>query len=150
MSVMDVECGMFEDKPVCTHTIVCDTGEQLPILVLVHGYGGSAALFYKVMKPLSMRFKLILIDLIGMGNSSRPTNFSLEFSAQEAVEYFVDYLETWRCKMGITDFYLAAHSFGGFICGHYALKYHSHIRKLLLLSPIGCNYATQRENLTYD
>mgnify|MGYP001037924200 CR=1 FL=1 len=29
------------------------------------------------------------------------------------------------------------HSFGGYICGNYALKYHNHIRKLILLSPIG-------------
>lgn len=29
------------------------------------------------------------------------------------------------------------HSFGGYICGNYVLKYHNHIRKLILLSPIG-------------
>lgn len=32
---------------------------------------------------------------------------------------------------------MAAHSFGGYITGNYALKYNKHIRKLLLISPIG-------------
>lgn len=36
-----------------------------------------------------------------------------------------------------TDFYICGHSFGGYITGNYALKYHRHIRKVLLLSPIG-------------
>lgn len=36
-----------------------------------------------------------------------------------------------------TDFYLAAHSFGGYIAGNYALKHHQHIKKLILLSPVG-------------
>ena len=37
----------------------------------------------------------------------------------------------------LKDFVLAGHSFGGFICGHYAVKYPEHIKKLLLMSPIG-------------
>jgi len=43
--------------------------------VLVHGYAGSGALFYKVMKNLSEKFVLILIDILGMGGSSRPDNY---------------------------------------------------------------------------
>lgn len=39
------------------------------------------------------------------------------------------------------DFYLAGHSFGGYLAGNYASKYHQHIRKLLLLSPIGFKFA---------
>ena len=39
--------------------------------------------------------------------------------------------------MDLTDFYLTAHSYGGYMCGHYAVKYHQHVKKLLLLSPIG-------------
>ena len=37
----------------------------------------------------------------------------------------------------LKDFYLAGHSFGGFICGHYAIKYPQYIKKLLMLSPVG-------------
>ena len=37
----------------------------------------------------------------------------------------------------MTDFYLAGHSFGGYLMGNYAIEYHRHIKKLILLSPIG-------------
>ena len=48
-------------------------GDQAkPPLLLVHGFGGSGSLFYKVLRGLSESFYLIVIDLIGMGSSSRP------------------------------------------------------------------------------
>lgn len=32
---------------------------------------------------------------------------------------------------------MAGHSFGGYLCGNYSLTHHKHIKKLLLLSPVG-------------
>jgi len=40
-------------------------------LVWLHGYGGSALLFYKTYKGLAENFCCILPDIIGMGASSR-------------------------------------------------------------------------------
>lgn len=37
----------------------------------------------------------------------------------------------------LKDFYLIGHSFGGYVCGNYALKHHDKIKKLILLSPLG-------------
>jgi pimeloyl-ACP methyl ester carboxylesterase len=88
----------------------------------MHGYGGSGIMFYKIMKPLAENFHLILIDVIGMGASSRPAFTAT--CANEADEYFIDFFEKWRIAMGgLTDFILAGHSFGGYICGHYAARY---------------------------
>jgi cardiolipin-specific phospholipase len=40
--------------------------------------------------------------------------------------------------MGNLDsFVLAGHSFGGYVSGLYALKYPHHVKKLLMLSPLG-------------
>ena len=78
-----------------------------------------------------------MFDLPGMGSSNRPDNFKTTMKPKEVIEYFVEYIETWRTKMDLTDFYLTAHSYGGYMCGHYAVKYHQHVKKLLLLSPIG-------------
>ena len=44
-----------------------------PPLVLCHGFGGSGSLYYKVMRGLAQNFYLIVIDLVGMGSSARPT-----------------------------------------------------------------------------
>jgi pimeloyl-ACP methyl ester carboxylesterase len=90
------------------------------------------------MKPLfEAGFHLIFIDIIGMGSSSRP-EFNEDQTSEEADAYFVQFLENWRKAFGdIKDFYLAGHSFGGYICGNYALKYPQYIKKLLMLSPAG-------------
>ena len=37
----------------------------------------------------------------------------------------------------LTNFVLVGHSLGGYMGGHYACKYPQHIKKLILLSPIG-------------
>jgi pimeloyl-ACP methyl ester carboxylesterase len=41
-------------------------------MVLIHGYGGSSVMFWKIIKPLAENFHLIMIDILGMGASSRP------------------------------------------------------------------------------
>ena len=138
IETQNVEVDQFEGKPVFLRTIKCGLkSENKPILVLTHGYGGSCPLFYKILKKLVSKFYLIMFDLPGMGGSSKPDNFDVNLSPKQVIEYFVGYIEKWRLKMEITDFYLTAHSYGGYICGHYAVKYHQHVKKLLLLSPIG-------------
>ena len=74
-----------------------------------------------------------------MGSSSSEFEFDRsEISPKQVTEYFVEYLEKWRKAMkNITNFFLIGHSYGGFIAGHYACKYHFHIKKLLLMSPVG-------------
>lgn len=106
-----------------------------PTLVLVHGFAGSAALFYRIMKRLAEHFYLVMFDIIGMGCSSRP-----QFRAKnylEANNFMLRIMEEWRKQLNLTNFYLAAHSYGGYLCGIYASWKPEHIRKLLLLSPLG-------------
>ena len=91
-------------------------------MVLVHGYGGSGTLFYKVIRGLTENFHVIVIDLIGMGSSSRPT-WTIK-SGDDADAYFMTIMENWRIEMGnLTDFVLAAHSYGGYLSGTYASLY---------------------------
>ena len=106
-----------------------------PTLVMTHGFNGSVFLFYKALQPLKEHFRLILFDIIGMGTSSRPA-FNLNEPAQ-VDEFFLSVFESWRSTLNLTDFYLAAHSFGGYVMGTYASKHPEHIKKLILLSPLG-------------
>jgi abhydrolase domain-containing protein 5 len=93
-----------------------------PKIVLIHGYGGSSVKFWKIIKPLIENYHLIMIDIIGMGASSRP-RFNLS-DPNKIDEYLVEWLEKWRIKMGLEDFVLAGHSFGGYVSGLYATKHH--------------------------
>ena len=85
-----------------------------------------------------------------MGGSSRPISFSKNlktFSAMDVVDYFVDNFEEWRKALPkyykplrdkeLTGFYILGHSLGGYLSCHYALRYPQHVKKLVLLSPVG-------------
>ena len=79
-----------------------------------------------------------------MGASSRPMgHYKLSFTAEQSLNYFVNYIEKWRKQFSLdfgfelTDFYLMGHSFGAYLASHYTVKYHQHVKKLLLLSPLG-------------
>lgn len=101
--------------------LVEEINNSKPIMVFIHGYGGSSALFFELMKPLSVHFHAIFIDIIGMGGSSR-SDYTVTTSS-EAVEYFMDFLEKWRSARSITGFNLVAHSFGGYLAGLYNVRY---------------------------
>lgn len=52
--------------------------------------------------------------------------------------YYVEALEGWRKNSNIPKIdYLVGHSFGGYWCGSYAIKYPDNLRTLVLLSPVG-------------
>ena len=78
----NIYCGRNKEEDIQLRTVTCgpgpftNTGQKKPVLVLIHGYGGGGALFYKVIKSLTKYFHLILIDIIGMGASSRPDNYN--------------------------------------------------------------------------
>ena len=90
----------------------------------MHGYGASGVIFYRILKPLvEADLHLYLIDILGMGASSRP-DFDEDQTPESADQFFVDFLENWRIAMGdMKDFFLAGHSFGGYVCGNYAVKH---------------------------
>ncbi|KAF6833025.1 alpha/beta hydrolase fold containing protein [Colletotrichum plurivorum] len=112
-------------------------------LVIVHGYGAGLGFFYKNFEPLSRAkgWKLYALDMLGMGNSTRPpfrvTAKTQEEKTAEAEAWFIDALEEWRKKRNIDKFTLVGHSLGGYLSVAYALKYPGHLKKLILASPVG-------------
>lgn len=79
------------------------------------------------------------MDNIGTGLSSKPDDYKRDFfdCAEKSTMYMTTYIERWRKAMDVTNFYLLGHSYGGYMAGSYASKYHQHIKKLILCSPIG-------------
>ncbi|KAJ9138863.1 Alpha/beta-hydrolase [Pleurostoma richardsiae] len=112
-------------------------------LVMLHGYGAGLGFFYKNFEPLSRArgWKLYALDMLGMGNSSRP-HFRVHAKdpagkITEAENFFIDALEEWRRVRNIERFTLLGHSMGGYLAVSYALKYPGHLNKLILVSPVG-------------
>lgn len=119
-------------------------GEQADdTLVMLHGYGAGLGFFYKNFEPLSRvpGWKLYALDMLGMGNSTRPP-FKIhakdpQGKITEAENWFIDSLEEWRRIRKIDKFTLLGHSLGGYLAVSYALKYPGHLNKLILASPVG-------------
>lgn len=112
-------------------------------LVMVHGYGAGLGLFYRNFEPVTRLpgWKLYALDMLGMGNSSRP-KFKIHAKSREdqvieAESFFIDALEEWRKARNIERFTLLGHSLGGYLAVSYALKYPGHLKKLILASPVG-------------
>ncbi|KAK4192410.1 putative cardiolipin-specific deacylase, mitochondrial [Podospora australis] len=112
-------------------------------LVMLHGYGAGLGFFYKNFEPLSRipGWKLYALDMLGMGNSSRPA-FKIQAKdpkgkITEAESWFIDALEEWRKVRKLDKFTLMGHSMGGYLAVSYALKYPGRLNKLILVSPVG-------------
>lgn len=126
------------------HTVRCGSSNS-PSLVLIHGYGGSAITFYKILKDLSQKYQVFCLDLLGMGLSSRP-KFEIN-NTQECIDFFVDSIEEWRKVLKIEEFILCGHSLGGYLATNYALRYKHHLKRLVLMSPAGITGIDKNFNL---
>ena len=106
-------------------------------MVFIHGYRACSGKYYQLVPHLVKHFRLIFIDWIGAGCSSRPDNFNQKATPAEAMKYFIDYIESWRVQMKLDKFYLMGHSFGGYIASHYAIAHPERIQKLIICSVPG-------------
>ncbi|KAG5925775.1 hypothetical protein E4U42_003947 [Claviceps africana] len=119
-------------------------GEEVEeTLVMVHGYGAGLGFFFKNFEPITRipGLRLYALDMLGMGNSSRPA-FRIhargrDEKVDEAESWFIDALEEWRKARRIERFTLLGHSLGGYLAVSYAIKYPGHLKKLILASPVG-------------
>ena len=89
-----------KEEKIYIKTILCGSeakklsNESKPLLIFLHGFGGSGALYYKLFDHLMKHFVLITIDMVGMGGSSRPMNFDKKtLDPVAALGYYVEYIE---------------------------------------------------------
>ncbi|XP_058098760.1 probable 1-acylglycerol-3-phosphate O-acyltransferase [Magnolia sinica] len=130
------------DQPRFINTITFDSKENSPTLVMVHGYAASQGFFFRNFDALASRFRVIAIDQIGWGGSSRP-DFTCK-STEETEAWFIDSLEEWRKAKNLSNFILLGHSFGGYVAAKYALKHPEHIKHLILVGPAG--FSSESDN----
>jgi cardiolipin-specific phospholipase len=104
-------------------------------MVLLHGLTGSSIVFYKMFQKLSTTYRVIGIDLPGMGCSSRNEVSYTEF--QQTADYFTDRIKYTVDALNLDKFTLCGHSFGGYVSGLFSIKYPDHINKIIFLSPVG-------------
>jgi len=116
-------------------------GEGERTLVLLHGGPGAGSLYLKPLERLAGADRQVVVyDQLGCGESDRPEDASLW-----RADRFVDELEALRAHLGLDEFDLYGHSWGGMLATDYALAHREHLRSLVLASTIADAGLLQRE-----
>ena len=105
---------------------------NLPILVLIHGYGTSHAIFSKQTSILSKHFKLILFDAEGHGNSDKHPFELQEQMVKSTVTVLYDLMSHLSLgeQLGLLGYSL----FGTAVAQSFSLKYKNRVQFLILLN----------------
>jgi len=101
-------------------------GEGYP-LVLAHGYTASKELWADQLDAFSRRYRLVIYDCRGHGESEVPADPS-----QYSSDLFIEDQKALLDHLGISEAYVGGLSMGGMIAMRFALKYPQVVRALLL------------------
>ena len=106
---------------------------SLPQMVLIHGYGTTAAIAWRKLLPnLHNHYEVFAINLPGFGRSPLPSSM-MEAENEEQIlhSYCLYFQQVWK-SYGINTPYVVAHSFGGYLFLRCVSK-HPHLASKLLL-----------------
>ena len=93
--------------------------EQMPIMVLFHGFPSASHMFRDLMPMLEDRFHLIAPDYPGFGQSESPDRDQFAYSFDHLAEVMDAFLE----KLGIERFYMYVFDYGAPIGFRIAVKH---------------------------
>jgi pimeloyl-ACP methyl ester carboxylesterase len=87
-----------------------------PAVVLLHGFPTSAHLWSDLAPLLAPRFRVIAPDLIGYGDSEKPTTARLDVEAQAV------YVRELLDRLGVNEYAVVGHDLGGGVAQLLALQ----------------------------
>lgn len=107
------------------------TGGQGPALLLVHGHPQTSAIWHRVVPELSRHFTLVLADLRGYGDSSKPRgdaghgNYSKRSMARDLLRLMA--------RLGHERFSVLAHDRGARVAHRLAMDHPQAVLRMVLL-----------------
>jgi proline iminopeptidase len=107
-------------------------GHGEPVLVLAGGPGMYAGYMMPIVDELARYHRVILPDQRGTGTSERPDNLD-----GYAMQHYVDDVKALREHIGIQNWSIVGHSWGGWLAEAYAANYPDHVSKLILIGSCG-------------
>ena len=108
-------------------------------LLLVHGFGADKNNFTRVARLLTPHYRVVIPDLPGFGEASKPADASYAIADQ------VERLRQFAQGLGLKRVHLGGSSMGGFIATLWAAKYPHEVASLWLLAPGGTAAAYDSE-----
>lgn len=106
------------------------SGESPPLLLL-HGHPQTHVMWHKVAPKLAQRFKLVLMDLRGYGDSGRPAYDDVHAHHSKR-EMALDALAVMQ-HFGFSQFNILAHDRGARVAHRLAADHPASVQRLLLL-----------------
>jgi 2-hydroxy-6-oxonona-2,4-dienedioate hydrolase len=101
-----------------------------PVVILLHGLGGSTANWAPTIAPLAQKYRVIVPDQIGFGKSDKPL-------INYRVGTLVDFLDGFYKQVGVQKASLVGNSLGGFTAAAFALAHPEKVDKLILVDAAG-------------
>jgi pimeloyl-ACP methyl ester carboxylesterase len=96
-----------------------------PPLVLLHGLCDSHRTWFPVAAALARTRRVLMLDLAGHGESSRP-------DASYSLAWHASLVAAWVEKLGLDEVDLVGHSYGGGVAQWMLLEHRKRIRRLAL------------------
>lgn len=98
----------------CEHSIfviddassMVDVDNELPVLLLVHGFPTSSWDWAPIWDSLAKHYRLVCLDMLGFGFSDKPNQRNYTIHKQ------ADLIDELVTKLGLTEFHVLAHDYG--------------------------------------
>ncbi len=100
-----------------------EAGSAGPTVILLHGLGGDATNWAFTIPALAKNYRVLAPDQIGFGQSDKPM-------LNYRVGTYVEFLERFYQKLGITKATLVGNSLGGWISMAFTLAHPDKVEKL--------------------
>lgn len=105
-------------------------GKSKKNLLLIHGLGASAERWEHVIPNFAKNYRVIVPDLIGCGQSDKPTIDYTTHYLSQFIKKFLDHI-------GINKVSIIGSSLGGQIAAEFVSRNNDMVEKLVLISPSG-------------
>ena len=107
-----------------------DNLSSKPVMVFVHGWGGSCRYWRTIAEALTDEFDCLLYDLRGFGRSLLPKNpLGLNYELEEYTEDLAVLLDS----LGLNEVYIQAHSMGASVAALFLNRYKERVKQGILV-----------------
>ncbi|WP_257460784.1 alpha/beta fold hydrolase [Archangium lipolyticum] len=113
---------------------VLEGGEGPPV-VLLHGRGNAASMWFPLLPELARKHRVLAVDLPGFGSSSVPQG-PLR-TDEDGLRYFVEPVEEVLSTLAPGPMTLVGHSLGGLVSLELALRGRVPVERLVLVDAMG-------------
>lgn len=105
-----------------------DSSSSLPAILLVHGFPQSRHIWHRVAPQLTSKYTVVIIDIRGYGESSKPEQVSAYAKSAMAHD-----CASVMDHLGFNSFFVCAHDRGARVCHKLLVDYPDRVKKAIFL-----------------